>query len=301
MIGRQVATSFGTRIDLLALDKSGNSVVIELKRDITPRETLVQALEYTSFIEKLDYDKLEEIYQNYSQESQSLSETHKTFFDLTETEGVSFNKDQRIVIVGYDISPQIRETATFLSKKKLRVTCLEFNYFQTGSGEQLLSHTIVVGNDVAINNKITTASLPKTTRKQFLESLDDSGKKVFSELLKTADENKLPINWGSKGFSMNADLNGIKVALCFGYPPNSASKQCIYTGFYYIENKVKNGEEISRQFRERFEKTDKFKITGSGIDLKALIQSPWSDQQIVEIKELIVELAKEIQNNGLKQ
>jgi hypothetical protein len=301
VIGRQVATSFGSFIDLLALDRTGNSVVIELKRDRTPRDTLAQALEYASFIEKVDYEELEQIFQKYTQENQALTEAHKNFYNLSEEEGVSFNKDQRIVIVGYDISPEVRETATFLSKKKVRVNCIEFNYFQTNSGEQLLSHNIVVGNEAAIDKAITTASLPKTNRKQFLESLDESGRRIFSELLKVSDENRYPINWGSKGFSMNVDLNGTKVQLFTGYPPYSGTKQCIYTGFYYVESKVKNGQEISKLFRERFVKTGLFNPTGSGIDLKTLIQSPWSDQQISEIKEIFIELAKEIQKNGLKQ
>lgn len=38
LIGRQVPTAFGKFIDLLAVDSDGSLVVIELKRDRTPRE-----------------------------------------------------------------------------------------------------------------------------------------------------------------------------------------------------------------------------------------------------------------------
>jgi len=44
LIGRQVTTNLGTTIDLLAVDRQGDVVVLELKRDRTPRETLAQAL-----------------------------------------------------------------------------------------------------------------------------------------------------------------------------------------------------------------------------------------------------------------
>jgi len=117
VIGRQIVTSFGSFIDLLALDKSGNSVIVELKRDRTPRDTLAQALEYSSFISNLSYEQLEQIFKKYAQdENANLVEYHKEYFNLGETEGATFNKNQRIVIMGYEISSQVKETALFLRK-----------------------------------------------------------------------------------------------------------------------------------------------------------------------------------------
>lgn len=57
IIGRQVSTNLYTAIDLLAVDGEGDTAVIELKRDSTPRATLAQALEYASFVEQLDYSE----------------------------------------------------------------------------------------------------------------------------------------------------------------------------------------------------------------------------------------------------
>ena len=44
VVGRQVATSYGKRIDLLAIDARGDLYAIELKRDRTPREVVAQLL-----------------------------------------------------------------------------------------------------------------------------------------------------------------------------------------------------------------------------------------------------------------
>src|SRR5690349_9033672 len=53
IIGRQIITAFGGRIDLLGLDRDGNSMIIELKRDRTPREIVSQVLDYASWVRKL--------------------------------------------------------------------------------------------------------------------------------------------------------------------------------------------------------------------------------------------------------
>lgn len=45
LIGRQVDTGFGGRIDLLAIAPDGALTLIELKRDRTPREVVAQALD----------------------------------------------------------------------------------------------------------------------------------------------------------------------------------------------------------------------------------------------------------------
>ena len=59
IIGRQVRTDLGGVIDLLGVDRQGNVVVVELKRDRTPRDVVAQALEYAAFAARLDVDALE--------------------------------------------------------------------------------------------------------------------------------------------------------------------------------------------------------------------------------------------------
>lgn len=118
IIGRQVTTNLNGFIDLLGIDKYGNTVVVELKRDKTPRETVAQLLEYASFIENLDYSQLNEIYQDYSGEESSLEDYHQQYFQNETDEKVSFNKSTRLVIVAQEISKEIRQTALFLRKKR---------------------------------------------------------------------------------------------------------------------------------------------------------------------------------------
>ena len=47
IIGRQTMSKSGP-IDLLGIDKTGNVVIVEIKRDNLPREALTQAIDYAS-------------------------------------------------------------------------------------------------------------------------------------------------------------------------------------------------------------------------------------------------------------
>ncbi|MEA3351161.1 MAG: endonuclease NucS, partial [Chloroflexota bacterium] len=129
IIGRQVTTNLGGFIDLLAIDRRGDVVVIEIKRNRTPRKTIAQALEYASFVEKIGYEQLEDILRTYiGDNSVNLAQYHKEYFDLSSDEASVFNHDQKIVIVGQAITSEIRQTSAFLRTKGIRVTCLEFTF-----------------------------------------------------------------------------------------------------------------------------------------------------------------------------
>ena len=120
IIGRQVVTNFGGFIDLVGVDRQGTVVVVELKRNRTPRDTLAQALEYASFAARLDTGQLEGILRSYlNDESLNLAEHHRAYFELGFDEAIAFNKDQRVVIVGQRVTPEIRQTASFHLMEKI--------------------------------------------------------------------------------------------------------------------------------------------------------------------------------------
>ena len=93
IIGRQVVANLRAIVDLLGVDDHGNTIVIELKRDKTPRESLAQLLEYASYVDNLDYAELNEIFQQYTDEEVELEEYHSEYFGHNETShSVSWNK-----------------------------------------------------------------------------------------------------------------------------------------------------------------------------------------------------------------
>src|SRR4051812_18912035 len=79
VVGRQVITRYGKRIDLMALDTEGSVYVIELKKDRTPREVVAQVLDYGFWVRQLDDDALTELYAQYNV-GQSLGNAFEEFF-----------------------------------------------------------------------------------------------------------------------------------------------------------------------------------------------------------------------------
>ena len=302
IIGRQVTTNLGSIIDLLGIDREGNSVVIELKRDRTPRETLAQALEYASFVEELDTDQLETILQHYvSDEALSLAGYHRNYFELAPDEAVSFNKEQRIVLVGQRITGEIRQTASFLRKKGLRVTCLEFSYFQAGGGKHLLSYDIVVGREPTKIKQISSGALPVVTQESFMESLDKNGREVFGQLLEFSSTNSFPIHWGTRGFSMNVDKNGVHVAICYGYPPASVFKQSVYTALVgrggFLSKLNVSEADIKHLWSEA---QDSGLFQPAGRELKVLVDRKFNEKEIRSLIGWLEKVAKTIGSHELK-
>jgi hypothetical protein len=251
IIGRQVPTNLGSIIDLLGIDREGNVVVIELKRDRTPRETIAQILEYASFVERLSYSQLEHIFRDYcGEENPGLIDYHRNYFQLEGDEAVAFNRNQKLIIVGQVITKEIMQTSAFLRKKGIEVFCLEFKYFETKAGERIISSDFVIGKDMSLTKKVSSGALPRIDKAEFVNSLDHFGRAFFEDLLVFAETNGLPIHWGTRGFSINVDLNGKHVAILYGFPPQSVFKQTLYTAFKEIRNNVNDSEPIIEQYRQ---------------------------------------------------
>lgn len=302
IIGREVYTDLGGYIDLLGVDSAGNAVVVELKRAKTPRDTIAQALEYAAFAERLDAKQLETISRTYmNDESLNFAEYHRQHFNLSESDAVAFNKDQRIVIVCQETAPQIRQTAQFLNSKGVNVTCVEFVFFQAEGGGRLMSQEIVVGEESRRPVQVSSKSAPAVDEETFLASLDDNGRAVFSRLLKWSKENTMPISWGVKGFSSGVIVDDVRVPVCFAYPPNSVYKQSLYTAFGgagSIRSKVAMPDEVISDTKAKAQKTGLFMVAGQ--DVKCLINRSLTDDEVNSLLHVCDSIASAIKTYGLK-
>ncbi len=138
----------------------------------------------------------------------------------------------------------------------------------------------------------------KLDEEAFMKTVNPEGQQVFKEILKLYETKGFPIHWGTAGFSLNIDLGGKHVALCYGYGKKAWFGQSLYTAFSDILRKVENGREIVLTFREKLKRTKIFTETEKELNFK--FKKKLSENQIAEIVETLIELAESIETNGYK-
>lgn len=136
LIGRQEDTGFGGRIDLLAIAPDGSLVLIELKRERTPREVVAQALDYAGWVEKLRGEEIAAIYGRFAPGHDLAKDFRQRFGqDLDEEE---LNQSHQIIVVAASLDDSTERIVAYLSERDIPINVLCFQVFRHGT-DQLLS------------------------------------------------------------------------------------------------------------------------------------------------------------------
>lgn len=141
LIGRQEVTSFGGRIDLLAIAPDGSLVLIELKRDRTPREIIAQALDYASWVDQLSAEKVAQIYHRFSNGG-SLDEAFLRHFGY-ELDEDTLNESHQIIIVAAELDASTERIVSYLNARDIAINVVFFQVFEH-DGQQLLSRAWLI-------------------------------------------------------------------------------------------------------------------------------------------------------------
>lgn len=124
------------RIDLLALDKQANLVIIELKRTESGDHMELQAVRYASMISTMTLDHAVEVYQNYKNRLSDLELTkEEALLDLEnfveiELDETNFGNDVRIILVSADFSKELTTSVIWLNERDLDITCVRMKPYK---------------------------------------------------------------------------------------------------------------------------------------------------------------------------
>jgi hypothetical protein len=173
IIGEQVQTKSGP-LDFLGIDKYGNMVVVELKRDKLPREALAQAIDYASDISTYEQEFINEICLKFS--GQTLEDYLPTKFPDINFDGFVVNQTQRLLLVGFSIEDSLHRMIEWLSEKySIGINAVVLHYIKTQNGEELLSRTVIIPEEIDKEN---------ATKKKFVIAMSDEAGNYEIDALK---------------------------------------------------------------------------------------------------------------------
>jgi hypothetical protein len=159
VIGRQVPTDFGGYIDLLCIRSDGSLVIVELKRDRTPREVTAQALDYASWAQELSADRVRDIANTYLGANGPLEEAFTKRFgnDLPDV----INEQHSMLVVASEIDASSERIIRYLSDNYgVSINAVTFNYFQQADGAELVARTFLV-SPAQVEQNVRTKSPTK--------------------------------------------------------------------------------------------------------------------------------------------
>lgn len=143
VIGRQIETDFGGIIDLLCIDPDGDLVIVELKRDRTPREITAQILDYGSWVKDLSNEQVNEMAKNYLPDRASLEEAFKERFDADLPEVI--NENHKMIVVASEIDNSTERIIKYLSDSYgVGINAVTFQYFSDHENKEFVANVFLI-------------------------------------------------------------------------------------------------------------------------------------------------------------
>ncbi|MBD3180388.1 MAG: DUF4268 domain-containing protein [Candidatus Latescibacteria bacterium] len=207
------------RLDLLALDKQGDLVIIENKLDDSGRDVTWQALKYTSYCSNLSKDDISKIYQDYLDKynkEQNAEEKLAEFMELEDYDELEINKgsSQRIILAAANFRKEVTSTVLWLLNYKLRIKCFKLTPYSLGDQLFLTVDQIIPTKDAEeymigmaekvqdeIDSKTKLSNRHRIRREFWIRLIDDMNNK--SELYSNISPSIY--NW----ISTTAGLRGV--------------------------------------------------------------------------------------------
>ena len=130
LIGRQEATDGGGRADLVAIAPDASLILIELKRDKTPRDVIAQALDYASWLSGIGAEDVAAMYGRL-RPNQSLGEDFRSKFGVDLDED-AINESHQLVVVSSGIDARTERIVRYLASRDVPINLLSFEVFEHG-------------------------------------------------------------------------------------------------------------------------------------------------------------------------
>ena len=174
VIGRQVRTDFGGLIDLLCLDSAGDTVVIELKKGLTPRDVTAQALDYASWVKDLSSERLTDIATTKFGDQDSLAEAFSERFGAQFPD--QLNLSHRLLIVAEAMDSSTERIVRYLSGFDVPINVATVQHFKNIDGREILAQVYLIEpEDAEARSRSRSKRTSYTSLTQLQDVANESG------------------------------------------------------------------------------------------------------------------------------
>ena len=153
IIGSEVLTPHGKRIDLLAIDGDGNLHVLELKRDKTPREVVAQVLDYGSWASTLPREEIIDIANAF------LGEPFESAFEdvFGSAPPDELNGELQLTVVASSLDSSSERIVTYLRTFGVPINAVFFTYIEDDDRRYLARSWLAASDDPSTPTKKSTS------------------------------------------------------------------------------------------------------------------------------------------------
>lgn len=142
ILSRQYYVPSGKKLDLLAIDKKANLVIIELKRDNSGSEVEWQAIKYASYCSNFLSEDIFEIFATYLKSDEIIAQSKIEEFIDVELENL--NNNQRIILVSKEFHSDVISAVLWLRDFEINIECIRLKPFLTPDNQLIISPELII-------------------------------------------------------------------------------------------------------------------------------------------------------------
>lgn len=128
LIGRQEATDGGGRADLVAIAPDASLILIELKRNKTPRDVIAQTLDYASWLSRIGAEDVAAMYKRFRPDHSLCDDFRSKFGDSLDEDAI--NESHQLVVVSSTVDSRTERIVRYLADCEVPINLLSFEVFK---------------------------------------------------------------------------------------------------------------------------------------------------------------------------
>lgn len=228
------------RIDLLALDKDANIIVIELKRTEDGGHMELQAIRYAAMVSTMTFEQAVDIYSRYLTQNGINTDARAAILDFlkrAEPDEAPFAQDVRIVLVSANFSKELTTAVMWLNKRDLDIRCIRLTPYQD-KGRVLIDVQEIIPLPEAAEYQVKIREKEQRERKERTERLSlprfwegllalGEGRTALHAKMSPSERRYMGTGAGISGlgFWYNVSQHGSRVELYISRPDISVNKR----------------------------------------------------------------------------